>query len=184
MEWNVLDGFDSAPPMILLSRYRDNIYFALANMPVDLRPSVRFGISDLLRFVYNIPLKWEPHGVAVAWGEGVVIPRAMESRIGLLRKGASQDLHDPTARAEAKWNRWVSPASPNARLIWHSLLLAIISKSIWFAWNAADVMVNVRSLVWGLSIKGYPLGWWKPSFLCLFDTYMLCRFFTQVDIMG
>ena len=81
------------------------------------------------------------------------------------------------SQTDVEWRRWVSPLSPDARLIWRSLLPAIISKSI-FAWDAHDVMVNVRSLVWGVVRQGYPLQWWKPALLWLFDQFLMCRFFS------
>ena len=78
----------------------------------------------------------------------------------------------------------MSLESPNARLVWRSLLPALIAKSLWFAWNTLDVITNVRSLVWGLSCKRYPLKWWKPALLRLFDQFLLCRFFSIESVLS
>ena len=53
----------------------------------------------------------------------------------------------------------VHPLSPNAKLVWQSLLPAIFIKSLWFVWNGEDLLLNLRSLLWGLIHTGV-LGSW------------------------
>ena len=92
MAWNLGNDFDQAPPMVLLSRYRDNIYVAMANVPDAILQFVRCSLPVLLRYVHNIPLKWEPHRTTVASGEGVLFPCPAERRVVLRRKGVCTDL--------------------------------------------------------------------------------------------
>ena len=64
----VLSSGDSgtAPlPLVLLSRYRDNLYIVFANLPDHLLSHVQFAVASLLPTIYGIPLKWEPHGDVV-----------------------------------------------------------------------------------------------------------------------
>ena len=80
-------------------------------MPADILPHLKHVISVFLRMIYTIPLKWEPHGREVVWGETV------------------------------------APDSANAKLPWCSLLPSLVTKSLWYASGAANVIVNFRSLI-------------------------------------
>ena len=76
-------------------------------------------------------------------------------------------MHKGTARtlSEATHGEcwcWVHPLSPNARVVWHLLLFSIFANLLWYAWSTGDVVANLRSLVWGLNLRGYPPYWWKP----------------------
>ena len=35
-----------------------------------------------------------------------------------------------------EWQRWVCPWSPNARLVWRSMLPSLFSKSLWYFFDA------------------------------------------------
>ena len=49
-------------PVVIMSRYRDNVYFALVGIsPLPEAPDL-FIIKKLTEVLYRIPLKWEPHG--------------------------------------------------------------------------------------------------------------------------
>ena len=54
-----------------MSGYRDNIYLAFIHVPDDLIVSVKRALVVTLKRIYQIPLKWEPHGDAVVWGEAI-----------------------------------------------------------------------------------------------------------------
>ena len=168
-----LSGFPPRP-FVLLSRYRDNIYMAFANIPRPIRPAVQFACAALLRTIYQLPLKWEEHGAAVVWGEGMIRTGLPGIGFSLLRKGTSSCLQQVV---EGEWRRWVHPLSPNAQLVWRSLLPALFSKSLWYAWSAQDVIDNLQSLVWNLVLGGYPQSWWKPSFRRCWEKYRLIRVF-------
>ena len=54
--------------LILLSRYRANIYIRILNAK-DERLTIQQNIIELLlHSTYGIKLKWEPHGDSVIWG--------------------------------------------------------------------------------------------------------------------
>ena len=61
----------SVPPMpiILMSRYRDNIYLTFLNLTAQETAVAKILISSLLHCIYGIALKWETHGELVVWGE-------------------------------------------------------------------------------------------------------------------
>ena len=81
MPWNLGKGFDQAPPLVVFSWH-----VALANVLDALWPPVRFAVSVILSYTHCTPLKWEPHGAAVAWGEGLLVPCAAENRVSLLQR--------------------------------------------------------------------------------------------------
>ena len=58
--------------LILLSRYRDNIYICLLNASNEELGLLRNIIELLLHSTYGIKLKWEPHGDWVICGEEVL----------------------------------------------------------------------------------------------------------------
>ena len=49
-------------PLCLVSRFRDNTYLLLCNVPIGCLPQVKQALSALLIVVYGRRLKWEPHG--------------------------------------------------------------------------------------------------------------------------
>ena len=98
----------------------------------------------------------EVHDSVVVWGEGAISCPFQGHLLSLLRKGASRTLEEALHGEHLKW---IHPASPNARYVWRSQLPALFAKSIWYAWSADDLITNLRSLVWNLILKGYPVGW-------------------------
>ena len=171
---DALSSDDENLPFVLLSRYRDNLYMIFANIPEDILPTVRFFVAALLRSTYGIALKWEIHDSVVVWGEGAISCPFQGRLLSLLRKGASRTLEEAIHGEHLKW---IHPASPNARYVWRSQLPALFTKSIWYAWSTDDLVTNLRSLVWNLILKGYPVGWWKPQFLRCWDKYRLQQVF-------
>ena len=98
-------------PVVLFSRYRDNIYIASINVPSHLREDVRTAVAAVLGAIYKIPLKWEPHGECVVWGEAEVSRNAHS--LSLTRK-AIKCLSPPSVDTPVEWTRWVHRRSPNA----------------------------------------------------------------------
>ena len=64
------DGFPY--PMVLVSRFRDNLYLLVCGVCLTLFPRLRCAIASLLNVVYRIKLKWEPEGMSVVWGVATV----------------------------------------------------------------------------------------------------------------
>ena len=44
------------------------------------------------------------------------------------------------------------------------MLPSLVAKSLWYAGDKADVVTNCRSLIWGLTIRGYPMNWWSSLY--------------------
>ena len=120
------------------------------------------------------PPEVEPHGADVVWGEGVISTCVPRCGFSLLRKGASVTLEEALS---SEWRHWVCPQLPNARLVWRSMRPSLFSKSLWYARSGIDVVVNLRSLVWGLTFAGFPTAWWTPQFRRCWAKYRLSRLF-------
>ena len=176
------DGNATCPanPFVLFSRYRDNIYLGCANMNSRLLLHVKYVLSIMLRVVYGIPLKCEPHGSEVTWGEAVISTCPSLLKLRLRRKGVCVDLSNSS---EAEWHRWIHPRAPNAQLVWRSLVTALVCKSLWYAWDTTDLICNVRSVVWGLTVRGYPSRWWNGRFFRVCARFNLDTFFTKTDVL-
>ena len=104
----------------------------------------------------------------------------ISSLLRLRRKGVCLDLRDTV---NAEWHKWVHPKAPNARVVWRSLVSALICKSMWYAWSRDDLVCNVRSIIWGLTIRGYPSRWWKGRVFRACQRFALDAFFTKTDIL-
>ena len=130
--------------------------------------------------LYNIPLKWEPHGRVTTWGEASLILHqysgVFKHHFSLQRKGVIQCLSDVTQGIQtAEWEQWVDAHSPNARNVLRSLFPSLLYKSIMYALNRRDVVSNLRSLLWGCGAKRYPDQWWRPILLRIFHRFRLHR---------
>ena len=165
---------------MLLSRYRDNIYLICANMGARMLDQCKFVVSVILRIVYGIPLKWEAHGNDIVRGEAVITHVSNSSVLRLRRKGVCLDLRDTV---NAEWHKWVHPRAPNARVVWKSLVGALICKSMLYVWSRDDLVSNVRSVIWGSTIRGYPPGWWKGRLFRVCQRSALDAFFTKRDVL-
>ena len=146
--------------IILLSRYRHNIHICLLNFPEEDKPLIRLVITHLLARVYGINLKGEPSSLdLVTWGEASI--PCMEKCTSLTRKGVVYSLENLMDSPE--WDTWVDYSSPHTRLVWRSHFQSILHKCIWYALTSEDIRANLRSVMWGVGIKGYPSRWWLPT---------------------
>ena len=166
---NQLEG-NSNPEtgVMLVSRYRDNIYLLLLNVQSELIEQVKTFVSLFLHKVYNLKLKWEPHGEVAVWGEGEL--RATRRELSLSRKGITLCL---TEGGPKEWDRWVDVFSPHSRLVWKSHFPSLLLKCVWFAGSEYDIVCNMRSLMWGVGSKKYPKHWWRPALLRFVAKYGL-----------
>ena len=180
--WSTGAEGDRADPFVLLSRYCDYIYVAVANVPADILPHLRYSISVFLCLIYNIPLKWEAHGSEVVWGETALTLSSKKQRLCMNRKGVCFSLSLTENLVNSEWSRWVDPDSPNAKLLWRSLLPSLVAKSLCYAGDAADFVANCRSLIWGMAIRGYPTHWWSSLFCRLYDKHILSGFFPRSQV--
>ena len=103
-----------AVPVILLSRFKDNLYVVCLHIPEHLQSLVREALCVFLHFVYGVRLKWEPHTAVATWGEGRLAPSPLGSLV-LLRKPCTVTLDGDTLAEE--WCKWVDRWSPQCRLV-------------------------------------------------------------------
>ena len=115
-------------------------------------------ISILLHSIYGIRLKWEPHGDRYVWGEGSIGVQGGE--LSLIRKGAFLDVPPPE---DQEWEKWVDTSSPHAPMVWRSHFPSLLIKCVWYASNTECLRANLRSVLWGVGVKGYPARWWRGA---------------------
>ena len=105
-------------PVVIMSRYRDNIYVALVGISPCFAAPLTFIIEQMTSIIYGIPLKWEPHGDVTTRGEAAVTlahrSNAYVHDFALHRKGVVHDL-------DAEWVPWVDAHSPNERTVLKSV---------------------------------------------------------------
>ena len=139
-----------------------------------------FIIEQMTTIIYGIPLKWEPHGDVITWGEAVVIlahrTNVYMHDFALHRKGVVHDLSAWRQGAvDAEWEQWDDAHSPNARTVLKSFLPSVFYKSLLYALSSQDVTFNLRSLLWVLGVRAYPDQWWRPLLLRFFKRFRLHR---------
>jgi hypothetical protein len=157
-------------PTIMLSRYRDNVYIVLIDIPNEHLPFLTQFLESLLQVVYGIPMKWEKTGSTVDWGESRIVvpdqgePMLLQKHVLPLEFPLTKTATELKLRDDIRhWDTWVDQASPNARFVLRSLIPSKARKAILFASSEAALDRNIRSLCTGLGYKGYPIAWWWPS---------------------
>ena len=104
-------------------------------------------------FVNSLPTFSTPIRLAFdSWAQkyGVV---AKESTIPLLQLG-------PVPSSTFGFIKYSLKALSKAR--W-SHFTALLHKSICYALSGHDIRLNLRSLMWGVGVKGYPFSWWTGT---------------------
>ena len=142
-------------PVTVLTRYRDNIYIILLNIPHCMHDGILVALEAFLKGTYGIPLKWEPISVLTPWG--ISKTGVQEGHLRLLRKGTVLDLATDSTK---EWDKWIPHLSPNAHQVVSAMVPNLMIQSLWYASCLRDLLANFRSLVWGLTVKGYPTSWW------------------------
>ena len=140
-------------PMILLSRFKDNVYIISLHIPSALLPVVTEGMTQLLQLIYGLRLKWEKHDDLVTWGEGK-LGVAPDGHMLLYRKSCTLSLSVPISQYE--WGTCVDRHSPHCRLVWRSQFPGLLHKCVWYALTHEGLQANMRSIMWGVGCKGYP----------------------------
>ena len=167
-------------PVILMSRYPDNIYIMLLNIAEGLVPIVKTFATTLLHTTYGIRLKWEPGSPnEVVWGEGRITSE--NNCLSLTRKGVTLSLEQPQL---FEWHRWVDCFSPHARVVWRSHFHSLLLKSLWYALTHEDTIKNLKSLMWGIGYKRYPTKWFIPMLKRFHQQYKLSRVVSLPILLG
>jgi hypothetical protein len=163
-------------PRIVVGRYRDNCYLAFLSMSETLRSTMKVAVEALLRSIYCTPLKWEPTGSRLTWGEASI--KFLSHGPSLRRKGTWDMGMDLTEVSTCEWDRWVHKDSPNARFTLRSTLPSLALTSIWMAASITDLRSNFRSLYMGVGWCSYPPEWWKGLMKRCLKTHGLTKMFS------
>ena len=142
---------------IVIGRYRDNCYLAFLSMPEHLRATLKVAIEALLSAIYCTPLKWEPSGDILTWGDASI--SFLSHGPSLRRKGAWHE--GMSEKDQPEWERWIHKESPNAQFTIRSTLPSLAISSIWMAASITDLRANFRSIYMGIGWHQCPATWWK-----------------------
>ena len=129
-------------PLCLISRFRDNSYLLLCNVPANSLPQVMQALCALLRVIYAIRLKWELHGEYVTRGDGKV-SNQQGSSVRLLWKACTLLLADPPSDVEL--GSRVDRVGPHAKQVWKSQFPSLLLKCMWYAPTTTDFVTFGRS---------------------------------------
>ena len=150
---------DHPIPCCLVARFKDNVPLALIHTPQTVHNTLMTVLSAFLQAVYRIPLKWEPHTTVAQLCETELAPQTEEF---MRRKGVVTKLSWPL-RHDFEWQRWLPVTSPNAKDVLTSFLPSLLNKCLLYALNPLGLILNVRSLTWGLGWHNYPRQWWENA---------------------
>ena len=108
--------------------------------------------------IYGIHLKCEPHVDCYVWEEGLLGLRGGD--LSLVRKGTF--MGDMPLEV-GEWEKWVHTSSPHAPMVWKSHFPCLLIKSFWYASDKECPYANLRSVMWEVGAKGYPVACWRGA---------------------
>ena len=109
---------DYVPAAVLFTRYMDNTYLGICNVPESLLPAVRHFVEIFQHILYEVPFRWEPESQLLNWGECSVM---------------CTDTPSPSMKGEPPvepffnpemWDRWPGRWLPNCPLVLQSMFPA------------------------------------------------------------
>ena len=161
-------------PSVLLTRYMDNMYIVLCNIPPEIHQQLARFIEILHQSVYNITMKWEPCADSVVWCDARL---HSNPRCDITMKGIPMGSREsPVATV---WSRWPDACSQNCPTILASMIPALSLKSCQKAGSPLALTANLRTVVQGCGHKGYPWRWWWVPFR---NSLKKCRLLTHVPL--
>ena len=145
----------------------------LCNMQQDLQTGMPLAVEPLLQTIYGIAFKWELHTTQINWCESML--KRYEGHLALFRKGVCLQLLVSARRIQGdyEWRKWTPVSSPNAAYVIKAFLPSLALKSVWHASDLQCVVINIRSLFWGVGANHYPVAWWKPTVKRFLHRYSL-----------
>ena len=128
------------------------------NVPQDILYVAKQFLVHLQQALYQVPIKSEPEGQFLHWGECCV---SCTLTLSLTLKGFRSEFFDP-----AVWDRWPDRWSPSCGVVLQSMVPALVLKSIVFALCCDHQSLNVEGVVTGFGDKGYRWCWWFMPLRC------------------
>ena len=130
-------------------------------------------VESLLQTIYGIAFKLELHTTQINWCESMLT--RYEGRGALFRKGVCQQLPVSAQHIQGdyEWRKWTPVYSPNAADVIKTFLPSLALKSLWHASDLQCVVINMRSMFWGVGANHYPVAWWKPPIKRFLHRYSL-----------
>ena len=167
--------------VVLLSRYVDNIYITVVDVPSHVLSFLVSFLEIFLSALYELPLKWEtsPEGY-VTWCEASI--HMIDDGPNLLMKGVKWQPLDrafPLVGDFQLWDKWVDASSSNVEFALKSRVPTLVGKVATLCSSTKARVINLRSVVMGFGYKGYKWKWWwRP----LVNTLTRCGFQDCVNL--
>ena len=146
---------ETTDPSVLLTRYMDNNYIALFNIPPVTDDALRTFFCLFHSTVYDIPMKWEHDGSTVTWCEA-----SLTTQGDLLLKGVAAHSNPHCPAVCPTWSRWPDRWSPGCPIVLRSFIPALVLKSNTLCSSAVTRDRNLQTVIQGCGYKGYPWKWW------------------------
>ena len=152
-----VQGSPTHVPEVMQTRYMDNAYMALGNIPIPTHTHAQLAlfVELLHKAIYDIPMKWEPTGVTADWCDTRLLT---SPSIGMCMKGVT--ICSGGGPAMRLWQRWPDPWSPNCPSVLQSMIPALTQKTFQLHGSPGSLEANVRSIVQGCGFKEYKWAWW------------------------
>ena len=152
-------------------RFRDNVYILLVAVPEGLTKTTLDVVGALIDVLYAVPMKWEPVVERTTWCECSFLVTSGGG--SLRRKGAVDTIPKTLDLKGTEWETWLPRVAPNTGAVMKALLPSLALKSVWYAFGVPDLIVNFRSIFWGVGWMGYPVSWWGNCLRRCIDHYDL-----------
>ena len=139
----------SARASVLQTRFMDNAYLALCNVPTHTHHKLRQFVEILHQTIHNIKMKWEPTGVRADWCDTrpFSAPALNMTLKGVPFTGAPEP-------ATTLWDRWPDWWSPNCPTVLGSMIPALVGKSFALSGCRLALTHNVQRVVQGRTWAG------------------------------
>ena len=145
----------TSTPTVLLTRYMDNMYQAVCNVPEHAHARIKCCLEILQHVVHRIKMKWEPEGCSVDWCDARL---HSQPTLDLTIKGVP--MGKGATPVTAAWAQWPDWCSQNCPTVLRSMLPALTNKSCELASTPYAIECDIRTVVQGCRYKGYPWNWW------------------------
>ena len=152
-----VQGPVSNVPEVMQTRYMDNAYVSLGNIPTNTETQLALFLEILHQAIYDIPMKWETTGVTADWCDTRLLTNPS---IDMCIKGVP--ICSGTGPTVKLWRRWPDPWSPNCPSVLQSMIPALTHKTFLLRGSPGSLEANVRCIVQGCGFKGYKWSWWWP----------------------
>ena len=137
------------------TRYMDNAYVTLGNVPIHIHTELALFLEILHHTIYGIKMKWETTGVAAAWCDCRLLTAPT---LDLCIKGVP--IGEGSGPAPSLWRCWPDAWSPICPSVLKSMIPGLVHKTVQVHGSTGALQANVHCIVQGCGYKNYKWAWW------------------------